>query len=79
MAFSSKMVKNWYKDLSIEELEQKYEEIKSNFYFKSKEDQIRFLLSNYLNVSHNANINATREGIEELLKEKTGNVFSLIL
>ena len=41
MAFSSNLVKEWHKDKSVEELEKIYNDLKSDFYFESKESQIK--------------------------------------
>lgn len=77
MAFSSNLVKEWYKDKSVEELEEMYENLKSNFCFESIESQIKYILDNFMDASHNTNLNSTREGIEELLKEKTGKEYKI--
>lgn len=77
MAFSYKLVKNWYKDLSVKELEKKYKEIESNYRFDSKDSQIKYYLENFLNASHGTNTNSTRRGLEELLEEKTGKKYTI--
>ena len=77
MAFSSKLVKERYKDLTIAELEKKYKELEKDFYFKTKENQIKYFIDNYLNASHYTNLNSTKIGLEELLKEKTGNDYRI--
>lgn len=77
MAFSSNLVKEWYKNLSIKELEQKYKELEEDYYFESKIDQIKYQFKYFMDASHNTNLNATRSGLEELLKEKTGKDYKL--
>lgn len=49
MAFSSNLVKQRYKDKSVEELEKMYNALKVNFYFESKESQIKYILDNFMN------------------------------
>lgn len=77
MAFAPSLAKQWYKDLSVEELEKKYKELESNYYFKSKEEQIKYILKCFMNSSSDTNINSTRIAIEDLLKEKTGKVYKM--
>ena len=77
MAISSNLVKEWYKNLSVEELEKKYKELEKDYYFDTKEKQIEYYLKNFMNASHDTNLNATRAGLEELLKEKTGKDYHL--
>ncbi len=77
MAFSSNLVKEWYNDLSVEELEKKYQALEEDFYFDTKEKQIEYTLKHFMYSSHNTNLNATRTGLEELLKEKTGKDYHL--
>lgn len=77
MSFSSNLVKENYKDKSVKELEKMYNDLKSDFCFESKESQIKYILDNFMNASHNTNIDSTREGIEELLKEKTGKEYKI--
>ncbi len=77
MAISSILVKQWYKDLSVKDLEEKYYELKKDYYFNTKDEQIKYIIDNYLNASHNTNTNSTKVGIEELLKEKTGKQYKL--
>ena len=54
-----------------------YNDLKSDFCFESKESQIKYILDNFMNSSHDINISATREGLEELLKEKTGKEYKI--
>lgn len=77
MAFSANLVKEHYKSKSVEELEKMYADLKSDFYFETLDDQIAYLLKNFMNASYRTNVLATREGLEALLKEKTGKDYSL--
>ena len=77
MAFSSNLVKEWYQNLSVEELEKKYQALEEDFYFDTKEKQIEYTLKHFMYASHNTNLNATRMGLEELLKEKSGKDYHL--
>ena len=77
MAYSSNLVKEWYKDKTVEELEEMYNDLKSDFCFESKESQIKYILDNFMNASHKTNISSTRKGIEELLYEKTGKEYKI--
>ena len=77
MSFSSNLVKENYKNKSVKELEKMYNDLKSDFCFESKESQIKYILDNFMNASHNTNIDSTRKGIEELLKEKTGKEYKI--
>lgn len=77
MAFAPSLIINQYKDLSIEELEEKYDELKKNYCFETKEEQIKHIVDNYLDASHDVNTNSTKVGIEELLKEKTGKEYKI--
>ena len=49
MAISSNLVKEWYKNLSVEELEKKYKELEKDYYFDTKEKQIEYYLKNFMN------------------------------
>lgn len=77
MAFAPNVAKKWFENLSVEELEAKYEELKKNYCFNSKEEQIDHIIKNYLNASKDANNNSTRIALEELLKEKTGRKYKI--
>ena len=77
MAISPSLVKKNYENLSIEELEKKYEELKKNYCFNTKEEQIDYVIKNYLNASNNINNNSTKVALEELLKEKTGKEYKI--
>ena len=46
MAFTPWIAKEWYKDLSVKELEERYEELKKNYSFNSKEEQINYIIKN---------------------------------
>ena len=48
MALSSNVARDHYKNLSVEELENKYEEIKKNYCFHTKDEQIEFMIKNYV-------------------------------
>jgi hypothetical protein len=60
MAFSSNTVKYWYKDLSVEELEKKYYDLQSEYYFETKNSQIKYLIENIMDASHSTNLDSTR-------------------
>ncbi|MBQ9683882.1 hypothetical protein IJV57_00180 [Candidatus Saccharibacteria bacterium] len=77
MAFAPNVAKKRFENLSIEELEAKYEELKKNYCFNSKEEQIDHIIKNYLNASKDVNDNSTRIALEELLKEKTGKEYKI--
>ena len=77
MAFAPSLAKEWFKNLSIEELEAKYEALKKDYCFNSKEEQINYIIQNYLDASHDVNIDSTKIALEELLKEKTGKEYKI--
>lgn len=77
MAFSPTMARKWYENLSVEELEEKYEELKKCYCFNTKEEQIDYIIKNYLKASKDTNNNSTRIALEEILKEKTGKVYKM--
>lgn len=77
MAFSSSLIKKKYENLSIEELEEKYEALKKNYCFNSKEEEIAYIIKNYLKVSMDTNNNSTKIALEELLTEKTGKEYKM--
>ena len=77
MAFAPNVAKKRFENLSVEELEVKYEELKKNYCFNSKEEQIDYIIKNYLNASKDVNNNSTRIALEELLKEKTGKEYKI--
>ena len=77
MAYAPSLAKKWYEDLSVEELEKRYEELKVHYCFNSKEEQINYIIKNYLSASLSANVNSTRIALEELLKEKTGKDYKI--
>ncbi len=77
MAFAPNVAKKRLENLSVEELEAKYEELKRNYCFNSKEEQIDHIIKNYLDASKNVNNNSTRIALEELLKEKTGKEYKI--
>ena len=49
MAFAPNLAKKWYENLSVEELEETYEGLKKHYCFSSKEEQIDYIIKNYLN------------------------------
>lgn len=77
MAFAPNLAKEWFENLPVEELEAKYEELKKNYCFDTKEEQISHIINNYLNASKNTNDNSTKIALEELLKEKTGKEYKI--
>lgn len=77
MAFAPKLIKERYANLSIEELEKKYEDLRKDYCFSSKEEQINYIIKNYLNASKAVNTNSTKIALEELLKEKTGKEYKI--
>ncbi len=77
MAFAPNLIKMKFKNLSVEELEEKYKELKKNYCFNSKEEQINHTIKNYLYASKKTNDNSTKKALEELLKEKTGKEYKI--
>ena len=77
MAFAPNVAKKRFENLSVEELEAKYEELKKKYCFNSKEEQIDHIIKNYLDASKDVNNNSTRIALEELLKEKTGKEYKI--
>lgn len=77
MAFAPNLAKKWYENLSVEELEEKYEDLKKHYCFSSKYEQIDYIIKNYLNTSKDVNTNSTKIALEELLKEKTGKEYKI--
>lgn len=77
MAIAPQLVKQYYENLSIEELEEKYEELRKHYCFDSKKEQIEYIINNYLDASINTNKNSTKIALEELLKEKTGKDYNI--
>ena len=67
MSISPSLAKKNYENLSVEELEKKYEELKKNYCFNTKEEQIDYVIKNYLNASKEVNNNSTKVALEELL------------
>ena len=60
MAFAPNLAKKWYENLSVEELEETYEGLKKHYCFSSKEEQIDYIIKNYLNASKDVNTNSTK-------------------
>lgn len=77
MAIAPSLAKEWYENLSVEELEKKYEDLKKNYCFNTKEEQIDYIIENYLNSSHDVNNSSIRIALEQLLKEKTGKEYKI--
>ena len=77
MAISPDYAKKLYENMSLEELEANYEELKGHFCFDSKEEQIGYIINNRLNASLRTNINSKKLALEELLKEKTGKEYTI--
>lgn len=77
MAITSNMIKKRYENLSVEELEAKYKELEKNYCFNNKDEQISYVINNYLNVSKRTNDNSAKKALEELLKEKTGKEYKI--
>ena len=75
MAITPNMMRSWYKDLSVAELEEKYKELKNELCFETKEAQIKYIIEHYLNASNSSNNYTECEVLEELLKEKTGKEY----
>ena len=47
MAFSSQVAKKRFENLSIKELEERYNALKKNYCFDTKEEQISHIINNY--------------------------------
>lgn len=77
MAFSPGVARNLYENLSVEELEEEYEKIKKHYCFNSKEEQIDYIIKEYLYASKNTNTNSCKIALEELLKEITGKEYKI--
>lgn len=77
MAFTPNLAKKWYENLSVGELEKKYEDLKKHYCFNKKEEQIDYIIKNYLNSSNDVNNNSTKIALEQLLKEKTGKEYKI--
>ena len=77
MAFAPIVARSLYENLSVEELEAKYESLKHNYCFNNKEEQIEYIIKNYLNSSNDVNNSSIKIALEELLKEKTGKEYSI--
>ena len=77
MAFSSQIAKKRFENLSIKELEERYNALKKNYCFDTKEEQISHIINNYLYASKKINDSSIRIALEELLKEKTGKEYKI--
>lgn len=77
VAISRVLLKERYSNLSIEELEERYNNLKKRITFNSKEEFIMDYLGNILNGSKDVNIESEKVALEELLKEKTGRKYHI--
>jgi len=77
MAFAPSLARKWYENLSVEELEEKYEELKKSYCFETIEEELDYIFSHRLDASNDANKNSTKVALEELLKEKTGKEYKI--
>lgn len=77
MAISSNLVVEWNKNLSVEELEKQYKDLEIHYCFETKDDQIKYMIDTFLDASNETNVKSTREGLEILLKEKTGKDYTI--
>ena len=75
MAYSPHVAKGWYQHLSVQELEQLYEDMKNAPRFASKEAMILDIAQYRLSASRNTNFESRLTAIEELLTEKTGKKY----
>ena len=64
--------KNEFKNLTVEELEDKYNDLKNVIGFNSKDDYIRFEVQNSLSEYVVSNYYSEKVALEQLLKEKSG-------
>lgn len=75
MAYSPHVAKGWYQHLSVQELEQLYEDMTKAPRFASKEAMILDTAEYRLDASRNTNFESRLTAIEELLTEKTGKKY----
>ncbi len=75
MAIGKQIFEVKYKDLSTEELEKEYSQLKEHLGLTSKEKCIKFMADNILNNSI-SNYYTEKEVLEEILREKTGRDYS---
>ena len=73
MAIAPSFIIDRYKDLSVEELENLYEIEKKEYCFESKEQQIDYIVKEFLYPKDDSIKNV----IEQLLKEKTGKDYNI--
>ena len=73
MAIAPSFIIDQYKDLSVEELENLYEIEKKEYCFESKEQQIDYIVKEFLYPKDDSIKNV----IEQLLKEKTGKDYNI--
>ena len=78
MAISVSMVVSSYKNYSVEELEKELNDlVLENFYFETKELQIKRDIDCVKFVSRESNCKSQLIGIQRLLKEKTGKDYPI--
>ena len=75
MAIGRQSFEGKYKDLTVEELEKEYSQLKEHLGLTSKEERIKFMADNILNNSI-SNYYTEKEVLEEILREKTGKDYS---
>ena len=75
MALAPKYYEEKYKNLTKEELEKKFNEIRKHFEFETKNDYIKHYLDNFLQPSWNSNNLREANVLKKLLKEKTGEEY----
>ena len=64
MAFAPIVARSLYEKLSVEELEAKYESLKRNYCFNTKEEQIEYIIKNYLNSSNDVSNSSIKIALE---------------
>lgn len=76
MAISPSLYKQRYNNLSVEELEKKYNDLKKLYIFNSKEEYVKDLIEHYIFASRDVNRDSEKKALEELLLEKTGRNYT---
>ena len=71
-----------YKPRSLSEFEfnyhrKQYKDLEIHYCFETKDDQIKYMIDTFLDASNETNVKSTREGLEILLKEKTGKDYTI--
>ncbi len=77
MAYSPSLAREWYENLPVRKLKRLYKQLEKNYRFKTKKDQIKYILKNYLYKSDKTNYESQRIALEALLKEKTGKEYTI--